>query len=143
MQALGNGAAGGRDSNYTIVVGGGRVGFYLARELMDIGYEVLVIENDEFGPRAAYIADQLGSAVVRGDGCEAAVLHEAGAAAPACRSPSPATTRTTWSPARWRKASFGVPKTIARLNDPRNEALFTAARHRRHRQRHRGDPGQD
>jgi trk system potassium uptake protein TrkA len=125
MQARGNGV-GGRDENYTIVVGGGRVGFYLARELMDIGYEVLVIENDEFGPRAAYIADQLGSAVIRGDGCEAAVLQEAGCGRAGMLVAVTGDDEDNLVACQVAKGKFGVPKTIARLNDPRNEELFTA-----------------
>ncbi len=31
---------------YTIIIGGGKVGYYLAKELVDEGHEVLVIERD-------------------------------------------------------------------------------------------------
>ena len=31
---------------YIIVVGGGKVGYYLAKELVEEGHEVLVIEKD-------------------------------------------------------------------------------------------------
>jgi trk system potassium uptake protein TrkA len=114
------------DNNYVIVVGGGRVGFYLAKELIEQGYEVLVIENDEFGPRAAYIADQLGSAVIRGDGCEAAVLEEAGTARAAMLIAVTGDDEDNLVACQVAKGRFGVPKTIARLNDPRNERLFMA-----------------
>jgi trk system potassium uptake protein TrkA len=116
----------GHDSNYVIVVGGGRVGFYLAKELIEQGYEVLVIENDEFGPRAGYIADQLGSAVIRGDGCEAAVLEEAGTARAAMLIAVTGDDEDNLVACQVAKGRFGVPMTIARLNDPRNERLFKA-----------------
>lgn len=113
-----------RDSNYVIVVGGGRVGFYLAKEMIEQGYEVLVIENDEFGPRAAYIADQLGSAVIKGDGCEASVLEEAGTIRAAMLIAVTGDDEDNLVACQVAKGRFGVPKTIARLNDPRNERLF-------------------
>jgi trk system potassium uptake protein TrkA len=115
-----------RDSNYVIVVGGGRVGFYLAKELIELGYEVLVIEKDEFGPRAAYIADQLGSSVIRGDGCEASVLEEAGTGRAAMLIAVTGDDEDNLVACQVAKGRFGVPRTIARLNDPRNEGLFSA-----------------
>jgi trk system potassium uptake protein len=115
-----------RDQNYVIVVGGGRVGFYLAKELIEQGYEVLVIESDEGGPRAAYIADQLGSAVVKGDGCEAAVLAEAGCSRAAMLIAVTGDDEDNLVACQVAKGRFNVPKTIARLNDPRNQTLFTS-----------------
>jgi trk system potassium uptake protein TrkA len=114
-----------RDDNYVIVVGGGRVGFYLAKELLELGYEVLVIENDEGGPRAKYIADQLGSAVIRGDGCEASVLDDAGTGRAGMFVAVTGDDEDNLVACQVAKRKFGVPLTIARLNDPRNEELFT------------------
>lgn len=116
----------GRDANYVIIVGGGRVGFHLAKEMLDQQYEVLVIEKDEGGPRAAYIADQLGSAVIRGDGCEAAVLEEAGTGRAAMLIAVTGDDEDNLVACQVAKSKFGVPQTIARLSDPRNETLFKA-----------------
>lgn len=115
-----------RDTNYVIVVGGGRVGFYLAKELIEQGYEVLVIEKDEGGPRAAYIADQLGSAVIQGDGCEATVLEEAGTGRASMLIAVTGDDEDNLVSCQVAKGKFNVPQTIARLNDPRNETLFKA-----------------
>lgn len=115
-----------RSNAYVIIVGGGRVGFYLAKELIEQGYEVLVIENDEGGPRAEYIQSQLGSTVVKGDGCEASVLYEAGCARAAMLIAVTGDDEDNLVSCQVAKGRFGVPKTIARLNDPRNEELFTA-----------------
>jgi len=43
---------------YIIVVGGGKVGFYLARELVSEGHELLVIEQDP--TKCERITDELG-----------------------------------------------------------------------------------
>ena len=55
---------------YVVVVGGGNVGYYLTKELLAAGHEVVVIEED--AARARQIADELGSIVVAAlEGAEA------------------------------------------------------------------------
>ena len=44
--------------------------------------------------------------------------------APTCCSPSPATTRTTSSSCQVAKQRFNVARTVARINDPKNEEIF-------------------
>src|SRR5207244_11813966 len=61
---------------YVVVVGGGQVGYYLTRELLTAGHEVVVIEKEP--ARARQIADELGSIVVANDGCESRYQAEAG-----------------------------------------------------------------
>ena len=63
---------------YVIIAGGGKVGFYLAQELIEDNHEVLVIERDT--ARAASISEELGGSVLQGDGCEATTLDAAGVA---------------------------------------------------------------
>ena len=62
---------------YAIIAGGGKVGFFLARELIEQGHEVLIIENNP--ERAEFIANELGNVVLRGNADEASTLAEAGA----------------------------------------------------------------
>ena len=61
---------------YIIVIGGGRVGYYLARALLDEGHEILVVEKD--AARTDFICGELGSVCVRGDGCEVSTLTDVG-----------------------------------------------------------------
>src|SRR5437773_11061548 len=61
---------------YVIVVGGGTVGYYLSRDLVERGHEVTLIEKD--GRRADWLETQRGSIVIRGDGCEARLLAQTG-----------------------------------------------------------------
>ena len=49
---------------YAIIAGGGKVGFFLARELIEHGHEVLIVENNS--DRAEFIANELGNVVLRG-----------------------------------------------------------------------------
>lgn len=61
---------------YVIVVGGGTVGYYMSRDLLERGHEVTLIEKDS--RRADWLETQLGSIVMRGDGCEVKFLSQTG-----------------------------------------------------------------
>ncbi len=109
---------------YVIVVGGGKVGFYLAKELLDEGHEVLVIEKDEHGPRSAYIAEELGDVVLRGDGCEATTLESAGTARADMLIAVTGDDEDNLVACQVAKNRFGVKRTVARINNPKNEMIF-------------------
>ena len=61
---------------YIVVVGAGKVGWNLARELIGKGNEVTVIESD--ASRFAMVEEELEHAVHYGDGSELWVLERAG-----------------------------------------------------------------
>ncbi|HEV2472816.1 MAG TPA: NAD-binding protein, partial [Chthonomonadales bacterium] len=61
---------------YVIIVGGGNVGYYLAKTLVASKHEVLILERDRI--RFRTIAEELGEVVMQGDGCEVAQQTEAG-----------------------------------------------------------------
>src|SRR5256885_10240481 len=61
---------------YAIVIGGGKVGYFLSRDLLERGDEVTLVEKD--GSRADWLEGQLGSIVMRGDGDEMAFLRSTG-----------------------------------------------------------------
>src|SRR3954471_4018842 len=61
---------------FVLVVGGGKVGYYLTKELIENGHEVVLMEKDR--ARATQIIDELGSIVVPHDGCEGKYLGQAG-----------------------------------------------------------------
>lgn len=106
---------------YIIIAGGGKVGFYLAQELIQSNHEVLVIEASE--ARAAAIQDELSGAVVQGDACEASVLDAAGVARAdlvAAVTGDDEDNLVICEVARYR----GVARTIARINNPKNALLF-------------------
>jgi len=106
---------------YIIVAGGGKVGFHLAQELLQAGHEVLVLERE--GSRAAAIADELGTNVLQGDSCEVSVLDSAGVARAdlvAAVTGDDEDNLVICEIARAR----GVGRTIARINNPKNELLF-------------------
>lgn len=107
---------------YIIIVGGGNVGYYLAKTLADARHEVLLMEKDRL--RYKTISEELGELVMQGDGCEVAQQVQAGFGR------ADAVIATTGSDddnlvvCQMAKMEHRVPRTISRVNDPRNEELF-------------------
>jgi trk system potassium uptake protein TrkA len=107
---------------YIIVVGGGKVGYYLAKELLEAGHELVILEKN--AGRARQIADELGSIVLNRDGCEGKYLAEAGANRAAIIAAVTGDDDDNLVVCQMAKHHFDVPRTIARVNNPRNEDLF-------------------
>ncbi|MCC7088984.1 MAG: TrkA family potassium uptake protein [Chloroflexi bacterium] len=106
---------------YILIAGGGKVGYHLAEELLNENNEVLVIERD--AGRAAQIRDELSGNVLTGDSCEATTLDLAGVSRAdlvAAVTGDDEDNLVICDIARYR----GVGRTIARINNPRNELLF-------------------
>src|SRR5919199_1511638 len=107
---------------YFIVAGGGKVGYYLAKELVEQGNEVLVIERD--GRHCAFIQEDLGDIVMHGDAAEATVLAEAGTARADVIVAVTGDDEDNLVICQVAKKRFQVPRAIARINNPKNEQIF-------------------
>jgi trk system potassium uptake protein TrkA len=107
---------------YIIIVGGGKVGYYLAKELLEAGHELVILEKN--AGRARQIADELGSIVLNRDGCEGKYLAEAGANRASIICAVTGDDDDNLVVCQMAKHHFDVPRTIARVNNPRNEDLF-------------------
>jgi trk system potassium uptake protein TrkA len=107
---------------YIIVVGGGKVGYFLTKTLLDEGHEVLVIERDQ--AKCDRIVEELGSVCMRGDGCEATTLVDAGTARAEMLIAVTNEDEDNLVSCQVAKHRFQVPRTIARLNNPKNETIF-------------------
>jgi trk system potassium uptake protein TrkA len=107
---------------FVLVVGGGKVGYYLTKELIESGHEVVLMEKDR--ARAAQIVDELGSIVVAHDGCEGKYLKEAGAKRADIVAAVTGDDEDNLVICQMAKHHFDVPRTIARVNNPKNEELF-------------------
>lgn len=107
---------------YVIVVGGGKVGYHLTKTLIQEGHEVLLIEKD---PKSInYLTDMLGDVVMLGDGCEVRTMDEAGMGRANVVVAVTGDDEDNLVICQMAKRKFGVPRTLARVNDPKNEALF-------------------
>jgi len=107
---------------FVLVVGGGKVGYYLAKELIDSGHEVALMEKDP--TRARQIADEIGSIVIGNDGCEGKYLGQAGCNRADVVAAVTGDDEDNLVICQMAKHHFDVPRTIARVNNPKNEALF-------------------
>jgi trk system potassium uptake protein len=107
---------------YMIVIGGGKVGYHLAKALLAEGHEVLVIEKDR--SQIDFICNELGSICLFGDGCEASVQAEAGTSRADMLIAVTGDDEDNLVACQVAKHKFKVPRTIARSSNPKNETLF-------------------
>lgn len=107
---------------YIIVVGGGKVGFYLTKTLLSEGYEVLLIERN--AEKVEVYNEELGAVAMAGDGAEAATLAKAGAGRADVVIAVTGEDEDNLVICQTSKLKFHVGKTIARVNNPKNEELF-------------------
>ena len=108
---------------YIIIGGGGQVGYYLTKGLLEQGHEVLLLEKDP--RRYKQLVEQLGTSNVgRGDACEARVLDEVGCARADVVIAVTGDDEDNLVICQVAKARFHVGDTIARVNNPRNSELF-------------------
>lgn len=101
-----------------IIVGGGKVGYYLAKTLLERYYDVSVIERDKL--TCQYFANTLDVTVVHGDGSTSRALKRADAEK--CDSIIAVTgeDEVNLIVCQMAKRVFGVKKTIAKVNNPKN-----------------------
>lgn len=107
---------------YIIIGGGGDVGYYLTRNLLNHGHEVLLLEKQ--GARYQTLSDELGQAVLKGDACEARTMEEAGARRADVVIAVTGEDEDNLVICQMAKKRFNVARTIARLNNPKHEELF-------------------
>ena len=107
---------------YIIVIGGGRVGYYLTKALLNEGHEVTIVEkNTTF---CQIIDDELGGICVHGDGCEAATLAEIGTGRAGMLIAVTGDDEDNLVACQVAKHKFNVARTIARIRNPQNENVF-------------------
>jgi trk system potassium uptake protein TrkA len=108
---------------YALIAGGGKAGANVARSLIRMGHEVTLIDQRPY--RFAQLEEEFEHQVQLGDATELYVLERAGIARP----PDLVLGLTGDDEdnliiCQIAKERYGVPKTIARVNDPRNQAHF-------------------
>jgi len=107
---------------YIIVGGGGDIGYYLTKSLLNQGHEVLLLEKGS--ARFQALSDELGQSVVRGDACEARTMEEVGASRADIVIAVTGEDDDNLVICQMAKKRFNVGRTIARLNNPKNELIF-------------------
>ena len=108
---------------YILIAGGGKVGANLARLLLRADHEVTLIEQR--ADRFSALEEEFEHVAMRGDATELFVLERAG-----IKRPPDLVLAVTGDDednviiCQISKEKYGVPKVIARVNDPRNQAHF-------------------
>jgi trk system potassium uptake protein TrkA len=106
------------------IAGAGAVGRSIAQELVAGGHQVMLIERDahHFDPPIVEQAEW-----VLADACELASLDEAGIETCDVVIAATGDDKANLVVSLLSKTEFGVARVVARVNDPRNEWLFTDA----------------
>jgi trk system potassium uptake protein TrkA len=106
------------------IAGAGNVGRSVAQELVENGHKVLLIEREvrRYEPHTVPEADWLIA-----DACELAALTEAGAETCDVLIAATGDDKANLVVALLAKSEFSVPRVVARINDVRNEWLFSQA----------------
>jgi trk system potassium uptake protein TrkA len=108
---------------YIIIGGGGQVGYYLTKGLLEQGNEVVLLEKE--AKRYKFLQEQLGANNVgKGDACEARVLDEYGCLRANAVIAVTGDDEDNLVICQVAKHKFGVERTVARVNNPRNEQMF-------------------
>jgi trk system potassium uptake protein len=103
------------------IAGAGAVGTSIAKELIENGHEVMLIDKD---PKAIKVYEVAGAEWLLADACEIAALDDA--SLERCNVVIAATgdDKANLVTSLLAKTEYGVPRVVARINLPANEWLF-------------------
>jgi trk system potassium uptake protein TrkA len=108
---------------YIVIVGAGRVGFNLASKLVQDNHTVTVIEKDK--ARCEGISQRLNALVINGDGCEPRFMEDAEVGRADVIAAVTADDEDNLVICQLAKEVFGIRRTVARVNNPKNEHIFS------------------
>jgi trk system potassium uptake protein TrkA len=107
---------------YIVIGGAGKVGSFLAERLADRGHAVTVIEKKEKTCRA--LATSLDAIIIHGDACDSYYQEEAQMNRAHIFTAVTGDDDDNMVACQLASSSFGVPRLIARVNNPKNEEIF-------------------
>lgn len=107
---------------YIIIAGGGKIGYYLSKTLMPNNHKVTVIERQK--ELCEKIANELNISVVNGDGTSIDDLSNVEADKADIFIAVTGRDEDNLISCQLAKKSFGVKRTIARVNNPKNIKVF-------------------
>lgn len=104
-----------------VIAGAGSVGRSIARELLHNGHELLLIDRDADEARVQRLPE---ANWLAGDACEITRLQEAGLEECDVVVAATGDDKANLVVSLLAKTEFGVPRTVARVNNPKNEWMF-------------------
>lgn len=108
----------------SLIVGGGKVGYFLLKTMSERGYSVSLIERE--AKRCKEIAEDIDAEIICGDGTEIDVLRDAGIEEADIVAAVTGTDEENLVICEIAKISFNINRTIARVNNPKNMTIFKA-----------------
>lgn len=107
-----------------VIAGAGSVGRSIARELLSKGHEVTLIDRLPDQMRVASVAQ---ADWILADACSPEALQEAGVASCDVMVAATGDDKANLVISLLSKTEFGVPRVVARVNNPKNEWMFDEA----------------
>lgn len=104
-----------------MIAGAGSVGRSIARDLLQHGHEVLMMDNAPSAMRVSQVAE---AEWMLADACEVAALREAAVETMDVVVAATGDDKANLVISFLAKTEFGVPRTVARVNNPRNEWMY-------------------
>lgn len=107
-----------------IIIGGGKVGYYLLKTLTEKNYDVVLVERNKSVCQS--ISEDIDADIICGDGTDIDVLRDAGIMDADVVAAVTGSDEENLVDCIIAKTTFGIQKTIARVNNPKNMEMFTA-----------------
>jgi trk system potassium uptake protein len=107
-----------------IIVGGGKVGYYLFKTLRENRYNVVLIERER--ALCKKISEEIDGEIICGDGLDLEVLKDADIRRAQVVAAVTGKDEENLIICQMAKMNFNVKKTIARINNPKNGPIFKA-----------------
>ncbi|GMA31445.1 hypothetical protein GCM10025875_14370 [Litorihabitans aurantiacus] len=104
-----------------VIAGAGSVGRSIARELLGHGHEVTLVDRAPAAMRVASVAD---AEWLLGDACEMSILEQAHLETCDVVVAATGDDKVNLVLSLIARTEFAVPRTVARVNNPKNEWMF-------------------
>lgn len=104
-----------------LIAGAGSVGRAIARDLLEHGHQVQLVDHSPNSMRVSLVPE---AEWVLADACELSVLADAGVSSMDVVVAATGDDKANLVISFLAKTEFGVPRTVARVNNPKNEWLF-------------------
>jgi len=107
---------------YVVMFGGGEVEYYLSKEFIEGGHEVLIIEEDS--KKRERLEEALGDITLGGSGCKIQCLDQAGVSRADVFIAASDADEDNLAACQLAQIKYKVPRVLAKLNNPRNRNIF-------------------
>ena len=108
---------------YIIIVGGGKIGHFLGKRLLEDKHTVVVIERNP--SLCEELAKDLDTLIINGDGCDPQFLEQAGIERAEVVAAVTGDDEDNLVICQLAKEKYNMHRTVSKVNDPKNEHTFS------------------